>query len=267
MPPIFTKKRRWPPSKPVQYTLACIAVVAALSLLIGWLVIGFGENNSNTNHTNENDDPSAVLPGTSYCMVIIKDAGYERFALVETIPNKDAITVIGISPVAEINGNTLASILQKQGPAGATTAVSHLMQLPVQHYVSLSIADAEDLFTKLGENLTFALGEDVTYVDENGAAVNLKADTLHLTPKHVTALLKHQDWLNSARYDSLVAALTAATLNQHLADGRSLKGYFELITNTATTDLRIDHFNAYLSGLEHLASVNDGSLATFTTYQ
>ena len=266
MPLIFTKKRRWPPSKPVQYILACIAVVAALSLLIGWLVIGFGENNNNPSHTKGDDDVSPTLPGTSYCMVIIKDVGYERFDLVEAIPSKDAITVVGISPVTAIDGNTLASILQKQGPAGATTAVANFMQLPVQHYLSLSIADTEELFTKLGENLTFSLSEDVAYVDENGATVNLAADTIHLTPKHITALLKHQDWLNSARYDTVIAALTAATLNQHLKDERSLKGYFELITNTTTTDLRIDHFNAYLAGLEHLASVNDGDLAKFTTY-
>lgn len=266
MPPIFTKKRRWPPSKPVQYILAIVAVLAALALLIFWLSVDFGGDDNAKNNIAENNDNAITLPGTSYCMVILKDSGYERFALVETIPSKEAITVVGIAPDTEVDGIALASILQKQGPAGATKAVSNLMQLPVQHYISLSIAETEDLFTKLGENLTFTLGENVTYVDENGATVHLSADTLHLTPKHITALLKHQNWLNPAGYESLVAALTAATLNQHLTEDRSLKGYFELITNTATTDLRIDHFNAYVPGLDHLATANNGDLARFTTY-
>ena len=266
MPPIFTKKRRWPPSKPVQYVLSGIAAATAVALLIVWLTLGFGGSDDSTNVSDHADNHSVSLPGTSYCLIILKDAGYERFALVETIPEREAITAVGISPSTEVDGYTLAAILQKQGPAGAVKAVAKLTQLPVQHYISFSVATAEELFTKLGENLNFTLDENASYTDDNGATVNLEAGQLRLTPKHITALLQHQDWLNPARYDTMVAALTAATLNQHLKEGRALKGYFELITNTATTDLRIDHFNAYIAGLEHLAAANDGNLARFSNY-
>lgn len=266
MPPIFTKKRRWPPSKPVQYVLSGIAAATAVALLIVWLTIGFGEGQRSTNASDNTDDSSVSLPGTSYCLIILKDAGYERFALVETIPEREAITAVGISPSIKVDGHTLATILQKQGPAGAIKAVAKLTQLPVQHYISFTIAAAEEFFTKLGENLDFTLGEKVSYTDNNGAKVHLEAGQLRLTPKHITALLQHQDWLNPARYDTIVAALTVATINQHLTEGHSLKGYFELITNTAATDLRIDHFNVYLTGLEHLAAANDGNLARFSNY-
>ena len=72
MPPIFTKKRRWPPSKPVQYVLSGIAAATAVALLIVWLTIGFGEGQGSTNASDNTDDSSVSLPGTSYCLIIIK---------------------------------------------------------------------------------------------------------------------------------------------------------------------------------------------------
>ncbi len=265
MPLYFTKPRRWPPSKPVQYAVSVIAILAALALLITWLALGFGGNDATqSDSTTDGTEKPVVLPDSAYCMVIIKDVGYERFALVESDPNGGVIEITPMSPTTEFNGTALANILQKQGPIGVTKAIAALTNLPVSHYLSFSIANAENFFTKLGENLSFTLSEEIAYKDDNGATVRLRAESLQLTPKQIAALLQYQQWENAQAYDTICAEITAAVINQCLMPDRSLKGYFELLSNHASTDLRIDHFNAYQTGLEHLASVNDGKIAVIS---
>jgi len=256
------KKKRWPPSKPVQYILACTLLVLALLLLGTWLFIRFVYTEAPPD--TEPQDSSSIdnEPGdTSYCLINLEDVGYERFALVETSPKENAVTVTPIDPSYATAEGELYALLKKQGLTRTAQIVGQTMNIPTLHYLSFSISDAETLFTRLGENLSYALPEAVSYKDENGATVRLPAEEQKLTPTQIAALLRYTQWENTDHEVRLVADLTVALINQCLRPNKSLKGYFELLSNTSVTDLRIDQFNAYSASLEYLAANNDGTLA------
>lgn len=262
MPLTFVdKKKRWPPSKPVQYLLALLALLAALFVLGAWLWIRFIYTPSDTVDPNDTVDNATALPDAAHCLVIIEDSGYERFALITTDPANQAITAAPISPALTTDSGTLATILQRYGAARVVKEVSIAYNVPVTHFLSFSIADVQNLFTKLGENLSFTPAEEVTYRDENGALVRLAAEKRALTPKQITALLRHQGWKEEENGTRLAADITVALINQCLRPNRSHKGYFELLVNTASTQLRIDNYTAYLAGWDHLASINKGDVA------
>ena len=263
MPLTFVdKKKRWPPPKSVQYLLALVALLAALSLLIGWLYVRFIYTEPTPPDTSNTDQTVGTeLPDVSYTLIIIEDVGYERFALVKADPCHDSVSVMALSPTMETDTGTLATLSQKYGATKTTQAVAATLNVPVTNFLFFSIADVQNLLTKLGENLQFSLSEEVAYRDENGATVRLTTDKRALTPKQITAILRHTEWSVSDNGVNVAADITAALINQCLHPKRSLKGYFELLANTAYTNLRIDHYNAYLTGLEHLASVNNGELA------
>ena len=263
MPLHFTdKKTHWPPSKPVQYILAFSLLLVAILVLGGWLYFRFVYIESNEPNTNPNSATADVqeLPHSSYSLVIVEDANYERFALVKASPKDDSITVTPISPMMNTNEGELRNLLKKHGAAHTAKIVAESLNIPEIHYVSFSITDVETFFTRLGINLTFDVPENVSYQDENGATIRLAAETHRLTPNQIVSLLRYTQWENLDNEVTLAADITAAVMNQCLLPNKSLKGYFELLSNTATTDLRIDQFNAYLLGLEHLVSLNDGDL-------
>lgn len=254
------KKKRWPPSKPVQYVLAVLILLIAISLLVGWLYVRFIYTTPVDTDTTDNASPiETELPDASYCLIIIEDVGYERFALVKADPISESISVTPLPSSMTTSDGTLAVVLQKNGAARVTQAVAAALDIPVFNFLSFSIADVQNLFTKLGENLQFTLSEEVVYRDENGATVHLTTDKRALTPKQITAILQHTEWSAEENNVNIAADLTAALINQCLLPTRSLKSYFELLSNTANTNLRIDHYNSYLAGLEHLASVNAAS--------
>ena len=259
------KKKRWPPPKAVQYLLAVLALLAAIAVLAGWLYVRFIYTEPAVSDDEDNmSQVETELPDTAYCLIIIEDVGYERFALVETNPSGASVCVTGISPDLATDSGILSAVLQKYGAAKATQAVAASLSVPVSNFVAFSIVDTQNLFTKLGQNLQISLSEAVTYRDENGATVRLATDKRALTPKQITAVLKHTDWESEENRINVAADITAALINQCLMPKHSLKGYFELLANTAHTQLRIDNFNAYVTGLEHLASVNNGNLAQRT---
>lgn len=263
MPLTFVdKKKHWPPPKPVQYLLAILVLCAAVAILAGWLYVRFIYTEPAGTDTSDNTTRTETeLPDASYCLIVIEDAGYERFALIKADPLGESVSVMALSPSTETDNGTFAHVLQKHGAARVTQTVASHLNIPVTNFLSFSIADVQNLFTKLGENLQCTLTEEVTYRDENGAIVRLTADKRALTPKQITAVLRHTEWKTEENSTNVAADLSAALINQCLRPKRSLKGYFELLSNTAHTNLRIDHYNAYLSGWEHLASVNDGDLA------
>lgn len=262
------KKKRWPPSRPVQYILAGLLVVLALGVLGGWLFIRFVYTEPTPDNTTQDSSIEGVVePGdVSYCLVIVEDIGYERFALVKTTPQETAVSVTPLSPLFETAEGELYTLLKKYGPAQTTQFVAQSLNVSNLHYMSFSITDVETFFTRLGENLQFTLPEEVAYKDENGATIRLKAETHKLTPNQITALLRYTQWEETDNETNLGAHLTAALVNQCLRTDKSLKGYFELISNTAVTDLRIDQFNAYRSSLEYLASHNEGAIATVAPF-
>ena len=261
MPLTFVdKKKHWPPPKPVQYALAVLALLAAVAVLVGWLYIRFIYTEP-VDTPDDHTQTETELPNTAYCLVMIEDVGYERFALITADPKGGFVSVAALSPTMSVGNNTLASVLQKYGAARTVQTVAETLDVPVTHFLSFSIADVQNLFTKLGENLQCTLSEEISYRDENGAIVRLTTDKRALTPKQIVAVLQHTEWKTADNGVNIAADLTAALINQCLQPKRSLKGYFSLLSNSAHTNLRIDHFNAYLSGLEHLSSVNDGALA------
>lgn len=267
MPLYFTdKKRRWPPSKPVQYIIACTLLLIGLIVLCSWLFLRFvyTEPVPSDPTVDSSDHSSEDLPNASYCLIIVEDVGYERFALVKTVPKETSVSVAALSPTLETAEGPLYGVLKKHGPAHTAQLIAQQMSLSTLHYLSFSITDIETLFTRLGENLPFAIPEEIAYKDENGATIRLKAETHKLTPNQISSLLRYTQWENKDHEYHLAADLTVALINQCLRPNKSLKGYFELLSNTAVTDLRIDHFNKYLIGLEHLAANNGGAIATRT---
>lgn len=262
MPLTFVdKKKRWPPSKPVQYLLAFLALLAALFVLGAWLWARFIYTPADAVDPDDAVEDTIPLPNAAHCLVIIEDSGFERFTLVTANPAGQSITAAPVSPALATESGTLASVLQRYGAARAVKEVSVAYNIPVTHFLSFSIADLQNLFTKLGENLQFTLAEEVTYRDENGALVRLAAEKRALTPKQITALLHHQGWKEAENDTRLAADMAVALINQCLRPNRSHKGYFELLANTAATQLRIDNYTAYLAGWDYLASINDGTLA------
>ena len=260
------KKKRWPPSKPVQYIMAVSLLIVALVVLVGWLYIRFIYTEPTPDHTSPDSSIADVgeLGETSYCLVIVEDAGYERFALVTTAPGDTSISVTPLSPTFETPDGALYSLLKKYGPAQTATLVAHTMGISDLHYMSFSITDVENFFTRLGENLSLTIPENVSYKDENGATIRLKSEEHKLTPPQIAALLRYKQWEDTGNETNLAAHIIAALVNQCLRTDKSLKGYFELVSNSAITDLRIDQFNAYRSSLEYLASKNDGTIAEVT---
>lgn len=267
MPLTFVdKKKRWPPSKPVQYILAGIALITALAILTAWLFLRFVYTDP-TKDTDQNEtipptkDP---LPGIAYCVIILEDNGIERFALIKADPAANTIHVSPITPSNEYNGASLSSVLRKNGPAQTVSAISSLLDVPVSHYFSLSTAKVLDLATDLGNNLPFDLPEDISYQDENAATVQLTTGQHSLTPKQIVAILRYTQWAESENYINVLANLTVSLINQYMVPDCSLSRYFKLLSQTTATNIRIDHFNAYQYGLEHLAAANSGALATLT---
>ena len=268
MPLYFTdKKRRWPPSKPVQYLIAYALLLIGLIILGAWLFIRFIYTEPSPMDTTP--DPSIVdtseLPDDSYCLIIVEDSVYERFALVKAAPKEGAVSVSTVSPLLETNEGPLYTLLRKYGPARTSQAVAEQLGLSTLHYMSFSITDVETLFTRLGENLQFTVSEEVTYKDENGATIRLKAEAHKLTPTQIASLLRYTKWENKEHETNLAADITVAAINQCLRSNASLKGYFELLSNASVTDLRIDQFNAYRNGMEYLAQINEGAVAKRVT--
>lgn len=257
------KKKRWPPSKPVQYVLACLLLVLGLFILGGWLFIRFVYTEPSPDDT-PHDSPSFVeedLLDTIYCLVIVEDSGYEHFSLVKTAPKENTVSVTPLSPMLMTSNGELYTLVKKYGPAQTSQTVAQQLGIPSLHYISFSLSDTENFFTRLGENLQFKIAEDISYKDENGAVIHLNKGIHKLTPNQITALLRYTQWENADNRTQLGANIVASVINQCLIPNKSLKGYFELISNTSTTDLRIDQFNAYRNSLEHLAESNNGSLA------
>lgn len=264
MPLYFTeKKKHWPPPKAVQYILAIALLLIAIFALGAWLFIYFGNTTPQPEETPQDGTVISPedLPNAGYCLVIVEDAGLERFALVKTAPKSQQILVTALSADTATNEGTLSDVLKKHGPSRAAQSIADTLNLPMVHYMSFSINDLETLFTRWGNSLPLSIPEEVSYKDENGATIFLKAEHRKLTPSQIASLFRYDQWENSENHDGLAADVITAALNECLLPGKSLKGYFELLSNTAVTDLRIDQFNAYVIGWEYLVAANQGNVA------
>ena len=265
MPLYFTdKKKRWPPSKPVQYILATIALLLAISLLVGWLLLRFvytdepGTKPSDT--TTTTSSIQIELPDAAYCVFIIEDKGYERFALIKLEPANNRITVDAIPATLPINEQeTLAKMYQRAKAAEIVRAISKHYQIPVEHYISLSIAELEKFILRWDGSLRMAPPEDMVYQDEKGKDRPLHAEITSMTPQQIEAMLKNTCWKNEASGVGLAADLAAALFNQMLTPNRDLQKCFSSIS--AHSNLKIHHFTTYRKALDHLANQNSGTIA------
>lgn len=265
MPLYFTdKKKRWPPSKPVQYILATIALLLAISLLVGWLLLRFvytnepGTKPSDT--TTTTSSTQIELPDAAYCVFIIEDKGYERFALIKLEPANNRITVDAIPATLPINEQeTLAKMYQRAKAAEIVRAIAKHYQLPIEHYISLSIAELEKFILRWDGSLRMAPPEEMVYQDEKGKDRPLHAEITAMTPQQIEAMLKNTHWKNEASGVGLAADLAAALFNQMLTPNRDLQKCFSSIS--AHSNLKIHHFTTYRKALEHLANQNSGTIA------
>lgn len=262
MPLYFTdKKRHWPPPKPVQYLLAGLALALAVTILVGWLLLRFVYDNTEQPPTTQSTtEMQTDLPDNAYCLFIIEDQGYERFALVEFAPADNRITVEAIpSTLLLTEEETVAQMYQRTKAAHITGVIAERYQLPLEHYISLSIAEMEKLILAWGGSLRMAPPETVTYQDENGATVRLPAEMNAMTPKQIAAILRNTQWKSEESSTGLAADIAAALLNQILTPSRNLSQCFSDVS--AHTSLKIHHFTNYQPALTHLASLNDGVIA------
>ena len=265
MPLYFTdKKKRWPPSKPVQYLLAGGALLLAIVILVGWLLLRFvytDEPGTNPSDTTTTTSIQAVdLPDNSYCLFIIEDAGYERFAIIELAPAENRITVDPIPSTLQLSASeSLAQMYQRTKAAQVVRAVANHYHLPLEHYVSLSIAELEGLIRTWGGSLRMTPPEEMAYQDEKGKDRVLYAESAAMTPQQMEAMLWNTNWKSEDSYMGLGADIAAALFNQMLTPSRNLQQCFSDLS--AHTNWRIHHFTSYQKALNHLANQNDGHIA------
>lgn len=265
MPLYFTdKKKRWPPSKPVQYILAALALLSAVTILVGWLLLRFvytdepGTSPSDT--TTTTSSMPIELPDAAYCLFIIEDAGYERFAVIELAPAENRITVDALAPSILINGEeTLAELYRRTKAANTVSAVANHYQLLLEHYISLSIDELEGLIRTWGGSLRMAAPEEMTYQDEKRKDRVLRTEVTAMTPQQVEALLLHTEWKSEASGIGLARDVAAALFNQMLTPKNDLQKCFSAIS--FYSNLKIHHFTNYQRALNHLAEQNDGAIA------
>lgn len=267
MPLYFTdKKKRWPPPKPVQYIIAVIALLAAVGVLITWLLLRFVYTTPDDESTPTTGQSSTVtttttqtqidLPDNGYCLLIIEDVGYEGFAVIECAPADNRILVQPISPTELLTETETATQLYRRAKAAEVTkAIANHCQLPLEHYISLSISETMALITRWCGTLSMTPPEEISYRDENGAIVNLPAVQNALTPKQVAAMLRYQQWEQAESGDNLTADLAVALINQVLTPSQNLNKLYNDIADDSS--IRIHHFNDFYKGLAHLASRND----------
>lgn len=262
----FTKKKRWPPSKPVQYILACFFLILAIAILSAWLIIRYHNSAAPTTPTDESQSTTSgvvldPITEKAHCLLIFDFEEAERFVLVQTDPGSNRINVVPLPDgLTDGDGCSLSEALHRHGAAKVTNIVTDALELPVDHHLTFSPKGVEQCLSQLDNGVLFAIPESVTYTDENGATIRLSAGEHLLSSGQVRSLLTYTNWKKSKTKTNLAADLTVAVINQYLVEGRSLSGYFGSISNAASTDLRIDNFNAYQDALTQLAQNNTGNL-------
>lgn len=262
--PLYFRKRR-PLGQRTQFILAIAALALVLAILLGWLFVR--HQLSHPSPESQNSEPNDVVTpvytkaDTTQLLVILTDAGAERFWLVQAAPADVAMHCATIPPktITPI-GLTLTEALHKHGPAKATEQVSALTKLTVRHYLALSSADAETFLNDLEEGVSYTLPETVQFTEQNGASVRLQAGDRILTAAQTAGLLRYTKWQQPHAQQNAGADLLTAILNQYLLPNRSLHGDFSTLSNLAQTNLRIQDYTAYESTLDYLANGNTGSL-------
>lgn len=259
----FTKKKRWPPSKPIQYVLAVLGLLLALSILFSWLMIRYHRSAPSTPAEPTTPTTLPIEPQTEigHCLVILDFDGAERFLLIKTNPNTNRVIVAPIPNNLTNEGKgSLSEALDRYGAPKVTEMVAAALQLPLQHHAVFSPKGIEEFLGQLDSGIQFDVPEPIIYTDENSATIRLNAGDSRLSASQIRSVLEHKEWKKNKNAETVAADLTVAAINQYLVEGRSLYSFFAALSNATVTDLRIDNFNAYQSALEQLAQHNTGKL-------
>lgn len=259
----FCKRRRWPPSRPVQFILAFLALAVAILVLVAWLIIGYRQNAptpTTEQESSSSTEQTETVTDLGRCLVILDVDSTQHFLLVQTDPAEPRITAVSIPANLTVGNSTLSATLKKHGSPQAVQAVSETLELPLTHYITLTADNIESFINQFENGITYTLPETVTYTDENGISASLSASEHTLTGGQVRGILQYDNWKKKANKSAVAADLLCALLDQYMTDGFPLRSYFGLLSNAAVTDLRIDNFNAYYSALAQIAQNNTGAV-------
>lgn len=261
------RRRRLPrPGKKTLYTLAVLALLAALVAVAAWIVIRYHEQDplareTDTSPASDASDNGFTDADRTELMVVIPDAGEERFVLLQSDPAAGAAVSIPIAGDLDLgDGQTPVSLYRKSGILRTVEGITSATAYAPRHYVVLTAANAEKWINHLEGGIPYALPEDVDFTDPTGAIVRLSAGEHNLTATQAVSLLRYTGWHDPATGERLCADLVAAMLNRYLKSGRDLEDDFTVLSNLAKTDLRIGDFRQRRAALTHIAAINTGTL-------
>ncbi len=258
----FNRRRRWPPSRPVQFVLAFLTLALAIAVLVAWLMIGYHQNAPAPSQEQETTTSSQaeIVTDIGRCLVILDLDDTQHFLLVQTDPATPQITIKHIPGNLAVEDSTLHALFKKHGSPRAVQSVAEVLNLPISHYITLEAKGIENFINQFEDGITYTLPESIRYTDENDSRIHLDAKEYNLTGSQVKEILRYNDWDNANNQSTVAADLLCALFNQHMNSELPLKAYFGLLANDAVTDLRIDNFNAYHTALTQIAQGNYGDV-------
>lgn len=262
MPLYLNPQRKWTGKRLLQLAIAILALVCAIAVMIGWMLISHRQNNppSDTS-TNDSSQPTEPITTKNSSLVILDFTDNVRFMLVQSNAATQTVTTMAVpNTITDEDGTPLLTLLEKHGPMRVADTVSDMLELSVEHYVRWSAKGLQSFLEELHNGIVYAVPEDIQYIDENGISVRLSAGEQKLTGAQAAAVLQYTSWNNSTDRLNAAPQLFSAAINQYVTTTQSLDGLFAALADTAQTDLRIDNYNAFRPVLTHLAQANQGNL-------
>lgn len=262
MPLYLNPQRKWTGKRLLQLAIAILSLVVAITVMIGWMLFNHRQNNPPTD-TSANDFSQNTEPMTAVnrSLVILDFTDNVQFVLVQSNAATQTITAMAVpNTIVDEDGTPLLTLLEKHGPMRVVDTISDGLELSVDHYVRWSSKGLQSFLEELHNGIVYTVPEDIRYTDENGISVRLSAGEQKLTGAQATAVLQYTSWSNGIHHLHTAPQLFSAAINQYITANQSLEGLFVALANTAQTDLRIDHYNAFRPILTHLAQANQGNL-------
>ncbi len=263
----FRKRRFRKPSKNGQLAIAIGAVLIGLAIAAAWIAISFrAEPSTDTPSSDGTQSDTAAFDAMepSNLLVILTDAGYERFTLVQISPADRQVRVAAVPPTLSKEDTTLVSTMRKSGISDAVKLAADVLRIPIKHYIALNAEQAESWFNHLESGIMLTLPQAVDFIDEAGAIVRLDKGEHNLTATQTVALLRYDGWADDDVARQFSAQVLAAMINQYATPQRRYISDFTTIANLGRTSLRYGDVNDYLPALEHTASADNTLCVTNT---
>ncbi len=256
----FYKRRFRKPSKKVQYILAFTALLLAMALAFSWMMFRHQLEQARDEASSDDSSDSSVITYTDEdaadLLVIVNDDETARFILVHADPKNKAIRVTNLPEDAiTTDGLTLTALYQKHGSGYVVSQLAARTGRPLRHYLSISRANTEKWFARLGNDLAVTLKNDIVISNESGTQNTLTAGAHTLNATQATKLILHTEG------DEIIAAM----LRQYLQSKRNLSADFSSLANLSQTSIRIGDFTGYRDKLKYLADQNSEQTCSITT--